>query len=96
MNNHAYLPGRSFKADKKIVMVSRKPIAEIARRYDINQRQLTRWIQNGNLIEIMVWFFGERSGVARRKSYSLSYLLFDLLNLFYYSSPAFADFGGER
>lgn len=55
MNNHAHLPRRSFKSDEKVAMVkaalgSDRPIAEIARRFDVNQNQLTRWIreyQNG-------------------------------------------------
>ena len=55
MNNHAHLPRRSFKSHQKIAMVkaaldSDRPIAEVARRHNVNQNQLTRWIreyQNG-------------------------------------------------
>ena len=55
MNNHAHLPRRSFKSYQKVSMVkaalgSGRPIAEVARRHNVNQNQLTRWIrefQNG-------------------------------------------------
>ncbi|HSG02859.1 MAG TPA: transposase [Marinobacterium sp.] len=55
MNNHAHLPRRSFKSHQKVSMVkaaleSGRPIAEVARRHNVNQNQLTRWIreyQNG-------------------------------------------------
>ncbi len=76
MNQHPQLPRRVFKADDKIKMVKaalrrEDSIAGLARRFSVNQNQLSRWIRE---------YQNSAKWAQQEQSETTSFIPVDLIN----------------